>query len=212
MSFTAADTKARLGEALSKSTYPIVINEVAQLNDENRYREMIEMIKTAVTDTIARKKFVNKTIYTDIPSFSPCILTSNSSPPSDTGFRRRIIPIVFTENDQYSEDEMKDFKELFDQRVKHELRYLGDFTVNYIMEHQELLLDGKKDWKEIAEIILTEMYKSIERETPEWIKYFVKENQMAESKEDIDLLFRSFLMEKVNETYNKYYRSIEKDQ
>ena len=77
LSFTAVDTKARLGEALSKSTYPIVINEVAQLNDENRYRDMVEMIKTAVTDTIARKKFVNKTIYTDIPSFSPCILPSN---------------------------------------------------------------------------------------------------------------------------------------
>jgi hypothetical protein len=212
LSFTAADTKARLGEALSKSTYPIVINEVAQLNEDNRYREMIEMIKTAITDTIARKKFVNKTTYTDIPSFSPCILTSNSSPPSDTGFRRRIIPIVFTENDQYSEGEMKDFKELFDKRVKHELRYLGDFTVNYIMKHQhELLLDGKKDWKEIAEIILTEMYKTVQREPPEWIKYFVRESQMAESKEDIDLLFRNFLIDKVNETYNKFQRSIEKD-
>ena len=212
LSFTAADTKARLGEALSKSTYPIVINEVAQLNDENKNRDMVEMIKTAVTDLNARKKFVNKTVYTDIPSLSPCILTSNSSPPSDTGFRRRIIPIVFTENDQYSEDEMKDFKELFDQRVKHELQYLGDFAVNYIMEHQELLLDGKKDWKEIAEIILTEMYKTIQRESPpEWIKYFVKENQLAESKEDIDLLFRNFLIEKVNDTYNKFQRSIEKD-
>ena len=137
LSFTAVDTKARLGEALSKSTYPIVINEVAQLNDENRNRDMVEMIKTAVTDTIARKKFVNKTNYTDIPSFSPCILTGNSIPPSDTGFRRRIIPIIFTEKDQYSEDEIKDFKELFDQRIKNELRYLGDFTVNYIMEHQE---------------------------------------------------------------------------
>ena len=73
------------------------------------------------------------------------------------------------------------------------------------------MLDGKKDWKEIAEIILTEMYKSIEKESPEWIKYFVKENQMAESKEDIDLLFRSFLIDKVNETYNKYYRNIEKN-
>ena len=108
--FTAVDTKARLGEALSKSTYPIVINEVAQLNDENRNRDMVEMFKTAITDTIARKKFVNKTIYTEIPSFSPCILTGNSIPPSDTGFRRRIIPIVFTEKDQYSEDEIKDLK------------------------------------------------------------------------------------------------------
>lgn len=210
--FTAVDTKARLGEALSKSTYPIVINEVAQLNDENRNKDMVEMIKTAVTDLNARKKFVNKTIYTDIPSFSPCILTSNSIPPTDTGFRRRVIPVIFTEKDQYSEDEMKDFTELFDQRVKHELRYLGDFTVDYIIEHQELLLEGKKNWNEIAEIIITEMYKSIQKESPpEWIKYFIKENQMTESKEDINLLFRSFLIEKVNETYNKFQRSIEKD-
>ena len=208
--FTAVDTKAKLGEALNKSTYPIVINEVAQLNDENRQKDMVEMIKTAITDTIARKKFVNKTIYTDIPSFSPCILTSNSSPPSDTGFRRRIIRMIFTEKDQYSAEEIEDFKKLFDQRIKNELQYLGDFTSNYIMEQQELLLDGKKDWKEIAEIILTEIYKSVQKESPEWIKYFVKENQMAESKEDIDLLFRSFLIDKVNETYNKYYRNIEK--
>ena len=107
--------------------------------------------------------------------------------------------------------EIKNFKELFDQRVKHELRYLGDFTANYIMKHQELLLDGKKDWKEIAEIILTEMYKSVHREPPEWINYFVKENQMADSKEDISLLFRSFLSAKINDIYNKFQRSIEKD-
>ena len=210
LSFTAVDTKAKLGEALSKSTYPIVINEVAQLNDENRHKDMVEMIKTAVTDTNARKKFVNKTIYTDIPSFSPCILTSNSNTPSDTGFKRRIIPLIFTEKDQYSTEEIEDFKKLFDQRIKNELHYIGDFTVKYIMEHQELLLDGKKDWKEIAEIILTEIYRIIQKEPPEWIKYFVKENQLGDSKEDVELLFRSFLIDKLNETYNKYYRNIEK--
>ena len=212
LSFTAVDTKARLGEALSKSTYPLVVNEVGQLNDEHRNKDMVEMIKTAITDLNARKKFVNKTIYTDIPSFSPCILTGNSVPPNDTGFKRRIIPIIFTEKDQYSEVEIKEFEKLFHERVKHELRYLGDFAVNYIMEHQqELLLDGKKDWKEVAEIILTEMYKSIDREPPEFIKFFEKESQLEDSKEDIDLLFRNFLLKQVNETYNKYYRNIEKD-
>ncbi|HSF51546.1 MAG TPA: hypothetical protein VLA74_12355 [Nitrososphaeraceae archaeon] len=209
--FTSVDTKAKLGEALSKSIYPIVINEVAQLNDEYRNKEMIEMIKTSITDLISRKKFVNKTIYTEIPSFSPCILTGNSAPPSDTGFRRRIIPIVFTEKDQYSNKEIEDFKKLFDERIKKELSVLGDFTANYILENQSLLLDGKKEWKEIAEIILTGFYNSTGIiSAPEWIKYFVKEDQIGESKEEIDLLFRSYLINKVNETYNKYYRNIEK--
>lgn len=212
LSFTAADTKARFGEVLSKSTYPVVINEVGQLNDD-RYRDIVEMFKTAITDPIARKKFVNKTIYTDIPSFSPCILTGNPIPPYDTGYRRRTISIIFTEKDQYSVDKKEEFKNLFTERIKNELQYLGNFTVNYIMEHQDLLINGKKDWKEIAEIILSEMYKSIDGKlpSPEWIQYFVKKNPLEDSKEDTDLLFRSFLINKINDTYYKYYRSIEKN-
>ena len=155
--FTAVDTKARFGEVLSKSTYPIIINEVGQLNDD-KYNDMVEMFKTAITDTIARKKFVNKTNYTDIPSFSSCILTGNPIPPYDTGFRRRIIPIVFTEKDQYSNDEINSFENLFDNRIKNELKILGDFTVNYVMENQEILIDGKMDWKEIGEHILEQMF------------------------------------------------------
>ncbi|HET9806812.1 MAG TPA: hypothetical protein VFP49_07875 [Nitrososphaeraceae archaeon] len=208
--FTAVDTKARFGEALSKGTYPIVINEVTQLNDD-KYNDMVEMVKTAITDLVARKKFVNKTIYIEIPSFSPWILTGNSIPPSDTGFRRRIIPIVFTEKDQYSKDEIKDFENLFEQQIKNVLRILGDFTVNYIMENQEILIDGKNDWKEIAEHILEQMFKLAGKEhPPEWIKYFVEEHQLKESKEDVELLFRNYLINKINETYNKYYRNIEK--
>jgi hypothetical protein len=207
--FTAVDTKARFGEILSKSTYPIVINEVAQLHDD-KYRDMIEMFKTAITDLVARKKFMNKTSYTDIPSFSPSILTGNSLPPMDTGFRRRIIPIIFTEKDQYSEEEVKDYKNLFEQQIKNELRILGDFTVNYVMENQEILINGKKDWKGIGEHILERMFKLVGKEyPPEWIKYFVEEHQLKESKEDVELLFRSYLVNKINDTYNKYCRIIE---
>jgi hypothetical protein len=56
---------------------------------------MVEMVKTAITDLIGRKKYVNKTIWTTIPSLSACILTGNSDPPKDVGFRRRIILIIF---------------------------------------------------------------------------------------------------------------------
>jgi hypothetical protein len=104
---------------------------------------------------------------------------------------------------------MKEFEKLFDERIKKELRYLGDFAANYIMENQELLIEGKKDWKEIAEIVLTEFYKAVGREAPEWIKWFVQETQLEDSKEDVDLLFRSFLINKINETYNKFHGNIQ---
>jgi hypothetical protein len=75
--FTAVDTKAKLGEAISQSTFPLVINEVAPLSDD-RYRDLVEMMKTAIEDMISRKKFVNRTTYTDILSLCPAILTGNS--------------------------------------------------------------------------------------------------------------------------------------
>ena len=92
--FTNVDTVAKLGEALSKSTFPLAINESGALSDDSKYyKNLIEMIKTAIEGPIARSKFVHKTIYTEIPSFCACIFTSNSAPPYGIGFRRRIIAI-----------------------------------------------------------------------------------------------------------------------
>ena len=111
---------------------------------------------------------------------------------------------------EYPEEEVKDFKNLFEQQIKNELRILGDFTVNYLMENQEILINAKNDWKGIGEHILERMFKLVGKEyPPEWIKYFVEEHQLKESKEDVELLFRSYLVNKINDTYNKYYRIIE---
>ena len=210
--FTAVDTKAKLGEAVSQSTYPLVINEVAPLSDD-RYRDLLEMMKTAIEGMTSRKKFVNRTTYTDILSLCTAILTGNSPPPTDPACRRRLISINFTQEDENSdESQVKEFEKLFNERIKHELPITGNYAANYILENQQqqLLLDGKKDWKEISEIILTEMYKEAGLKEPEWIKYFVQNTELRDSKEDVDLLFRSFLINKINDTYSKHCKSIDK--
>ena len=208
--FTAVDTKAKLGEAVSQSTYPLVINEVAPLSDD-RYRDLLEMMKTAIEDMTSRKKFVNRTTYTNILSLCTAILTRNSPPPSDPASRRRFVLINFTQEDEYSEEnQVKEFEKLFNERIKSELPIVGNFAANYILENQQLLLDGKKDWKEISEIILTEMYKEAGLNEPEWIKYFVQNTELRDSKEDVDLLFRSFLINKINDTYSKHCKSIDR--
>ena len=154
---------------------------------------------------------MHKTIYTEIPSFCACILTSNSAPPSDIGFRRRIIAISFTQNDEYKLQEIEEFEKLLNQRIS-ELKVIGDFAANYILEHQDLLINSndKKDWDEIAKLVLYEMYKIVEREPPEWIEYKIdNEIQFQENKEEIDLILRSFLINQINETYIRYYKSID---
>jgi hypothetical protein len=210
--FTNVDTVAKLGEALSKSTFPLVINESGGLSDDSKYyKNLIEMIKTAIEGPIARSKFLHKTIYTEIPSFCACIFTSNSAPPSDMGFRRRIIAIPFTQKDAYTVEERIEFEKLLNQRVT-ELKVLGDFAATYIIKNQDLILDdtNKKDWDEIAKLVLYEMYKIVERKPQEWIEYKIdSEIQFQENKEDLDLILRIFFINKLNETYIRYHKSID---
>ncbi len=68
---------------------------------------------------------------------------------------------------------------------------------------------NRKDWDEIAKLVLYEMYKIAERKPPEWIEYKIdNEIQFQENKEEIDLVLRNFLITKINEAYCKYYKSI----
>ena len=209
--FTNVDTPAKLGESLSKSTYPLVINEAGSLSDEfNRFnKNLVEMLKTSITDKVARSKFVKKSIYTEIPAFNACIITSNSAPPSDLGFRRRILSILFTQEDEYSKEERKEFQKILNKQTIVNLKTLGNFTANYILKNQNIILDGKKDWNEISKTILAEMYDSVGLQTPEWINFIAQENIYEESKEDLDLVLRGYLINKINETYNKYHKSID---
>ena len=119
--FTNMDTVAKFGEGLSKSTYPVSVNEVGSLA-EDRYRFLAEMFKTAIEGTIARSKFIFKTHYTEIPAYSACIQTSNAQPPTNPGYRRRVIPIGFTQADEHTQQEKEEFEKLMRERVSGELK------------------------------------------------------------------------------------------
>jgi hypothetical protein len=208
--YTSLDTAPKFGEVLSKSTYPITINEVGALNDD-RHRPLVEMFKNAIETQTARSKFVRKISYTEIPALCACILTSNPQPPIDPGYRRRVIPIQFTREDEHTEQETRLFEQLMSERVGSELYVLGNFASNYILDNQQkIILDAKVlDWKLIAREILVELYKTAGKSEPEWIDYFVQETQLVDIKEETDLNLRNFFMNIINEQYNKYHRSID---
>ena len=88
--FTKFDTEARIGHHISQDTFPIVVNECGALGEE-QYKHLVEMIKNIVENKVARGKFTGRHTYSEIPALSPCILTSNTSPPDDPALRARII-------------------------------------------------------------------------------------------------------------------------
>src|SRR6476620_6443158 len=69
--FSSIDTPARLGQTLSQTTYPVLINEVGVLstnNNSGKYNSIIEMMKSSITGITARSKFVSFSTYTDLPA------------------------------------------------------------------------------------------------------------------------------------------------
>jgi hypothetical protein len=208
--YTNMDTVPKFGEVLSQGTYPITVNEVGALNDD-RHRPLVEMFKNAIETQTARSKFIRKIIYTEIPALCGCILTGNTQPPSDSGYRRRIIPIQFTRDDEHTEQEIESFKRLMSDKVGPGLCVLGNFAANYILDNQRnLILDTNVvDWKLISREVLVQFYKAAGKSQPEWIDYFVQETQLADSKEETDLILRGFFISIVNDLYNKHRRSID---
>ncbi len=79
--FANVDNIARFGRAVGYNTYPVLINEV-QLNDD-RQKQLVEGLKHAVQSQTARARLKTKSAAEFIAALSPCILTSNSSPPDD---------------------------------------------------------------------------------------------------------------------------------
>lgn len=142
--FTKADTPARFGDVISKTTLPLVINEVSALG-EDKYKHLLEMFKNAIETRIARGKFFQKTDYKDIPALSSCVLTGNPRPPADSGFQSRIVPICFTKEDEHSDEEKKGFKVFFTNEIVPTIGVLGDFTANYVINLPECLLRSNKE-------------------------------------------------------------------
>ena len=104
-----------------------------------------------------------------IAALSSCILTSNSAPPDDPAFQRRVIPIHFSQEDEPNSDEREGFTEFLKNNID-KLGKLGDFAANYILNNQDTLL--KHEWNDAATKVLKAFFGE---EAPEWINDFVRD-------------------------------------
>ncbi len=206
-SFQNMNTSARLGQVLSQSTFPILINEVGGLNDE-KYIDIVEMIKNATESKNARGKFTHKNRYNNIPALSACILTGNFPPPFDAAYNRKVLPIYFSQNDKHTDEKESDEFTRWLQGNLHILGTLGDFTRNYVFGKPEVL---QKSWNEIGIEILSEFYASAGFEIPQWSYAFVEQTQITDTIEQNFLVLRGYLVRLINDSYNRYSRNLGDD-
>jgi hypothetical protein len=202
--FTKADTEARLGIAVSKTSYHINIHEIGNLS-EKKMQNISEMIKHVTESTNARGKYEQDGRYTDIPALSGIIFTSNDPPPQDPAFQVRVLPIHFTKNYATTAAQKKAFEIWFytEKRIDM-LGVLGDFITKYIiLPNPEIL---KKDWLELSKYILTEFYKSVGKKPSKWFDIISKEDVVEQSIEDAYFQLRGFFVNTIMDHYRKDFK------
>ncbi len=202
--YSSIDTVAKLGNTLSKSTYPTLINEGGSLSENQfgKYTNIIETIKTSVESKIARGKFISYNTYSEIPALSPLILTSNHKLIEESGFNRRFVSIHFSSDEKKSEEEQKAFADLPLER----LGILGDFVSDYVTA--EKLDQIPRKWEQFSTDILKSFYSFAEIPSPDWINNFEDQSLIsAESDDRKESYLRSMMTKDITDTYSRHKSS-----
>jgi hypothetical protein len=83
---------------------------------------------------------------------------------------------------------------------------LGDFAYSYIKDKPSLL-NGDLEWGVIAKYLLVSFFSAVGKYPPAWIEDMIENNTLEENKDNTTIEFRSFLVNEVNEHYNRYKRN-----
>ena len=214
--FSNIDTTARFGSVISKSSYPKVINEAGGLQDKFN-RSLLDLIKGAIEAPYVRGKFFEGR-YQNIPALCSMFLTSNSKPPEDSGYRSRIILIHFSKDDVHErgQKEAIEFEKWLDSKLNI-LEVFGDFIARYVIvkpiKPEESILFSDKSYEDMAKEILTEFYKSVGKNKPEWVdRIFEQRSIVEENTEQAYFELRGFLMDQITNAYSRHIRTLYKEQ
>lgn len=214
LGFNHIDTVPRFGNNVSRDTYPKLVNEVGALstNSYSRYTAIIEMVKHSIESITARGKHLDSGnsgsssgSYQEIPALSPMIFTSNYQPINDSGYNRRFFSIHFSKEEKKEMDEQEKFRKSIEENKKY-LSALGDFAADYIRRNPTELI--KKPWYEVSKDILKAFFEFANKLPPEWIDYLEEQRDAVdESNELTHFGLRAFILNKINETYSRFFRN-----
>lgn len=204
--FAHTDNIARLGEQISNNTFPILIDEV-KLHPVLQ-GDMIEAIKHAAQSLTARKKLTVSSEPIYIPALSACIFTSNNPLPADPALHRRFLHYYYPRDDEPTEIECKEF-ELFLKPNLNALGTLGDFTVDYLLSKQEIIINEENDWPVIARTVLEEFCKAVDMPLPNWVDMIAVGDQIEDVEAEEKQIIRSFFVKKINDAFSRNYRAIQ---
>ena len=196
-----ADTIARLGAQLSKSTFPTIINEPETIF---KRQSLTETMKTSVERTNARRRFEGK-VFQTILSLTTVQFTSNHALPTDEGLARRFLQILYSHSEKKTEEEKEAFmnKYRMDQPAVckfHDLKPLANFSLEYIQSNPNVLRLG---WQELSNKLIIQAYIKCGRKVPEWLLGFVESVSLDDLDDEETEELRMFFIDEINNHMNR---------
>lgn len=171
------------GVAISKSTYPIIVDEGEILYDDFN---LASMLKTATHSLKARARYNNfLQKQEEVNALSPAIITSNYSKPNDGALGARIDLLEYTAKDVRGKEARDKFNQKFEPEKTNGplkvLRFIGDYVAAKVIEDPGIL---DEDWVKAAHKLFEEMYTYAGVEMPEWLKEHAYPDGVEKSFED----------------------------
>jgi len=189
------DTPARIGEVLSSSTFPILINEPAGALSKD---DVVEIIKASVESTVCRGKF-KRGVYRIIPALAPLCFTSNKFLPRDDALLRRMVVITFSYAERISEEKAVEFEKKVKPQFS-KLRAIGKFVAKFFLSKPEYFVKRlTENWSEFAEELLRMMYLHCGLPVPDWVSELHREEE--EPYEDYKEIVRSVFVDVINKAF-----------
>jgi hypothetical protein len=208
----AVDTRPRLGYWISRGTFPICIREPGSIFED---QNMLDTIKSSVEGLTARGRYTGHghRTYETFPALAALCFTSNTYVPRDPSIPgKRLYMLVYGYSEALKPDSRREDRELmerFDTEVKPKLgklRAVGKFIASRVAENPEVLREASwvgDKWLKVAEDLLREAYRRVGLSEPEWLSLNYKSEGATNVYEDIREKVRVFLVERINNEYNK---------
>jgi hypothetical protein len=153
----SVDTAARFIEQTRWTTMPVIFDEADRYSDwekDDQARQILSLIKNSTFLTNPRDTLTTDSKQVLKPSCAYVMLTHNSPLIQEDGFNRRVVGHEFTVKDEKKPQQQKNFNKYWAVHGN-TFGYLGDFVLNYYLEHPEVL---NNHWIDIAKIILHAFY------------------------------------------------------
>jgi len=199
------DTVPRLGNLVSKNTFPVVVNEPQGVFMKE---DVKEALKNAITSTVVREKYLSSTQAIKIPALSNICFTSNYQLPNDEAILRRLHIINFSLQLKRKSASPSEFTRMLKEAEK-KLPVIGEAIVYYLSELEDYILTiDEENYLQVAEKILRKLYEKVGLDIPEWVGY----TQETEATLDVvesefrlraSLILRNYLIKKASQIYMK---------